>query len=324
MMDSRGTALVLGGLGFIGSHMAARLAGAGWNVRVVDRADTEDREAQSRLRSLPIDVAVGHGEIQDADAMTPLLDSVDVVFDLAGSTGHLTSMADPVSDIRDNLVSHVQFIGLLKKRCPDTTVILASTRQVLGASSGLPVDDSACARPVDVNGVSKLALEQFLRVNGTAWGMRSCTLRLPNVYGPRMRTRDASNGVIGGWAGQAQRGDDLRVYGSGLGQRNVLYIDDAVDALLAAVPTASAESPVFLVGGEERTLASIAEGIASRTGVSVSHTQMPADQEAIDIGSVIVDDSRFRQMTGWRPEVGFDEGLERTLHFMSSQDAHHG
>ena len=82
---------------------------------------------------------------------------------------------------------------------------------------------------------------------------------------------------------------------------------------MAALPTASPEAPAYLVGGEQRTLASIAESIAWRLRVPVAHAPMPAEQQAIDIGSVLVDDSRFRQATGWRPEVGFEEGLDRTM-----------
>ncbi len=320
-MSEGKTALVLGGLGFIGTNLATRLAGSGWHTVVVDSAEVADVDTQRRLASLPATVNTRHGGIQDRKFMSALLDSVavDVVFDLAGATGHLSSMDEPQRDIEDNFVFHVQFLNLLREHDLSPEVILASTRQVLGAHAGTAVDDSACPRPVDVNGVSKMALEHYLRVSGAAWGLRSSIVRLPNVYGPYMRTRDARDGVIGGWVGQALKGQTLQIYGTGEGKRNTLYIDDAVGGLIDAVPTASATAPAYLVGGEEQTLAAVAESIASRLGVAVEYVPMPPSQRAIDVGSVVVDDSRFRAATGWQPSVAFDVGLERTLAFTEGQ-----
>ena len=312
------SALVLGGLGFIGTHLAVRLAHDGWQLTVVDNADPLDSDTRQRLASLPSSVEVCHGGIQDRALMAPLLASADVVFDLAGSTGHMASMDDPQRDIADNLVFHIDYLNVIRKLDRLPTVVLASTRQVLGAHDGKSVDDHTCPRPVDVNGVSKLALEQYLRVVGAAWGLRSLVLRLPNVYGPQMRTRDARNGVIGGWIGQALNARPLQVYGTGEGRRNALYVGDAVESLIAAMSLASVAAPAFLVGGEELSLADVAASIASRAGVPLEHVPMPESQRSIDIGSVVVDDSQFRAATGWHPAVGFEEGLTRTLEFCAS------
>lgn len=307
------TALVLGGLGFIGTNLAVRLTNDGWRTVVVDIADTADVEAKRRIDSLPHSVEVVHAGMQDRALLAPHVEAVDVVFDLAGATGHMASMEEPLRDLEDNLVFHVEFLSLLRERALAPVVVLASTRQVLGAFDGVEVDDYTCPKPVDVNGVSKMALEHYLRVSGAAWGLSSTIIRLPNVYGPHMRIRDASHGVIGGWIGQALKGRNLRVFGTGHGQRNTLFVHDAVASLVAGVPTASVTAPTYLVGGEERSLASIAESISWRAGVSLEFVSMPESQQVIDIGSVVVDDSRFRGATGWRPSVGFDEGLDRTF-----------
>ena len=134
-----------------------------------------------------------------------------------------------------------------------------------------------------------------------------------------MRTRDARDGVIGGWIGQGLKGQTLQIYGTGEGKRNTLYVDDAVDSLIAVVPTASETAPAYLVGGEEQNLVAVAESIASRLGVAVEYVPVPPSQRAIDIGSVVVDDSRFRAATGWQPAVAFDVGLDRSVALLQGQ-----
>ena len=238
-----------------------------------------------------------------------------VIFDLAGRTGHLASMEDPEGDLMANLVDHVHFLEILRASGLPTPVVSASTRQVVGKATRRTVDESTVPRPVDVNGVSKLAWEQYLRVTGSAWGLRSVSVRLPNVYGPRMRIRDSEHGVIGAWVGQALQGRALEVFGEARQERNVMHVSDAVSALIRAVPLATEDSPAYFVGAEVQTLSGVAEEIARQAGVPVEQTPMPEELAKINVGSLVVDDARFRDATSWAPEVGFQAGLASTLDY---------
>lgn len=315
MIEDPGQAVVLGGLGFIGTHLSRRLSSAGWSVTVIDPVAPGTLGVSERVASLQGHVSIVHAAMEDMERVEPAIGEAHVVFDVAGNTGHLASMDDPLEDLRANLIVHVQFLQLVERMRPDLPLVVASTRQVLGQPVDGLLKDDACPRPLDVNGVNKLALENYLRVCGSTWGLRSVVLRLPNVYGPHMRVADASTGVIGGWLGQGMRGEPLVVFGSGSVRRNVLFVDDAVSAMMASVPLVSVDAQTFLVGGPELTLADTAESIALLLGVPVEEAPMPPELRAIALGSAVADDSAFRSATTWNAVTPFDEGLVNSRDF---------
>jgi UDP-glucose 4-epimerase len=307
--------LVLGGMGFIGANLSIALAGAGARVVVLDRADPTNPEFVSRRGFFPTEITVVSGDIQTPEVVEQHLYAADVVFDLAGATGHLSSMKHPVMDLDANFMSHVHFLETMRRVGPDIPFVVASTRQVLGRNENPYANDDDDPRPVDVNGVGKLALEHYLRVCGSSWGLKSAILRFPNVYGPHMLIRDSSQGVLGGWIGKALNNEDLVVYGSGLAKRNILYATDACEALIAAFPLVSTEAPAFLVGGEEKSLGEMARSVAVQANVKVRFDEMPHDLRSIDVGSLLVDDSRFRTLSGWQPKVPSAVGMAKTFDF---------
>ena len=308
-------AVVLGGLGFIGSNLTLHLAEQGWNVLAVD-IDHSSVESRARLRDLVNVADVREAQIRDVDNFGSALARADVVFDVAGSTGHLASMVSPETDLMANLVDHIHYLQVLQEIASDVPVISASTRQVMGKAVSGVVDDASASAPIDVNGVSKLAWEQYLRVMGSAWGLRSVSIRLPNVYGPRMRIRDSEHGVIGAWIGEALRGDPVAIFGPAAGQRrNVLHVTDAVAALVKAVPLATEASDAYLVGGEVRSLKEVGQAIGNQASVAVESAPMPDELATIQVGSLVVNDVRFREAASWAPSFGFEDGLRATIEF---------
>lgn len=310
---SNGRALVLGGLGFIGAHVVARLYQSGWTVDVVDNLEARTRETDQRIDFVSERARVHKTGLENASVVGDLIRSVDAVFDAAGATGHLASAVDPAHDIASNLTEHVSFFEVLRRIRPEIPVVNLSTRQVIGQQEDGFLTDRTCPKPVDVNGVSHLAREHYLRVCGNSWGLRSITLRLPNVYGPLMWTEDASHGVIGGWIGQALRGRPLKVLGSGALLRDVLFVADAAEAITRAVTIASVQGPSYLVGGNVMSLTAMAQTIGRMTGVPVGYAKLPPELHGIAVGSAVVDDGNFRSQSGWRPKVSFEDGLRLTL-----------
>lgn len=320
MRTGQRTALVLGGLGFIGSNLTIGLVKRDWEAVVVD-CDTSSVEARARLDAVREVAEVIDAGISDVDRIGGAVMNADVIFDLAGRTGHLASMDNPEADLLANLVDHVHYLEILRDLGQATPVVSASTRQVIGKATARSVDESTVPVPVDVNGVSKLAWEQYLRVMGSAWGLQSVSVRLPNVYGPRMRIRDSEHGVIGAWIGQALQGLPLKVFGGASQQRNVVHVTDVVSALVDAVTLAEKDSPAYFVGGEVLSLAGIAQEIGRQAGVPVEQAPMPEDLVKINVGSLVVDDARFRIASSWAPEVRFEPGLASSLAYFREHGA---
>jgi len=172
-------------------------------------------------------------------------------------------------------------------------------------------------RPTDINGINKAAGEQYHVVYNDVYGVRACSLRLTNVYGPRQLIQHDRQGFIGWFIRLALEGREIQIYGDGTQVRDFVYVDDAAEAFLCAGATDAVNGDVFNVGGNEpvahREL--VARLIAAAGRGSVRFIEWPAEKKRIDIGSFYSDSTKFQQTTGWRPTVDLHEGLRRTLSF---------
>ncbi len=310
--------LVTGGLGFIGSNLALALANAGARVTVIDALIPEHGGNRRNLDGAPVDVPVTVAGIGDRDAVTPLLRNCDIVFNVAGQVSHLESMVDPLRDLELNVRSHLAFLEVAREVRPGARIVHTSTRQVYGRPRYLPVDEEHAARPVDVNGVDKLAGEQLHMIYGDVHDMAITALRLTNVYGPRQcLTRDGL-GFLPVFIRQALQGDAIHVYGDGQQQRDCLHVDDVVRALALAAIQPDAVGEIFNLGHPDGLgLVDIARlVVAAADGASdVSLVPWPTDEARIDIGSFRGDYAKAKRVLGWEPEITFVAGIAATMAF---------
>jgi UDP-glucose 4-epimerase len=179
------------------------------------------------------------------------------------------------------------------------------------------VNERHLVRPTDINGINKVAGEYYHLVYNNVFGVRACSLRLTNVYGPRQLIRHNRQGFIGWFIRLAMLDQEIQIFGDGSQMRDFVYVDDAADAFLRAGASDACNGEVFNVGGDRpishRDLTSL---LLRVTGSGrVSYVDWPADRKAIDIGSVYADSSKFMAATGWRQTIGLEEGLRRTVAF---------
>ena len=191
------------------------------------------------------------------------------------------------------------------------------------------MDEKHLLRPVDVNGINKMAGEWYHILYNNVYGIRACALRLTNTYGPRMRVKDARQTFLGIWIRLLVEGKPFEVW-DGEQLRDFTYVDDAVDAFLLAAAGEEANGQVFnLGGGEVISLRELADLLVKVNGGGRFHVRaFPADRKRIDIGDYYADDRRIRSELGWTPRVNLQEGLARTLdyyrghlqHYLMSKD----
>lgn len=306
-----------GGLGFIGANLALALARAGAEVTVIDAcyprhgANPHNLEGDGgdRIRRVVCDLA-------DAPVRAAL-EGTELVFNLAGQVSHVDSMTDPIFDLDVNARSQVAFLEALRWGAPDATIVFTSTRQLFGRPRYLPVDEEHPVSPVDVNGITKHAAEQFHRLYHDVHGLRTSVVRLTNVFGPRQRLRDDFQGFLPIFIRRALLGQPISLFGDGAQERDCLYVDDVVDVLVRAALTDDAVGEVFNVGNDEHlSLRAIADAIVAAAGSgSVETVPWPPDRDAIDIGSYFGDSSKAKRTLGWTPRVGFAEGIAQTVAF---------
>ena len=308
--------IITGGLGLIGSALARQLVALGAEVLLVDSMIPEYGGNLANIADIRDRVAVNIGDIRGGYVLRYILDGQDFLFNLAAQTSHLDSMAAPEDDLAINCAAQLQLLEACRAVNPGITIVHAGTRQIYGRPDYLPVDERHPLRPVDVNGVNKMAGEAYHLLFPDVYGIKSRSLRLTNVYGPGMRIKDARQTFLGIWLRRVIQGEPFEVWG-GEQRRDLLYVDDAAQAFLYAAVTQEAEGLALNVGGDEPcNLADLAEAIiAAYGGGKYEIRDFPTERRRIDIGDFVTDDRRFRAISGWRPRVCLADGLRRSLDY---------
>jgi UDP-glucose 4-epimerase len=226
-------------------------------------------------------------------------------------------MRDPYTDLEINCRSQLTVLEACRNHNPRVKVVFAGTRQVYGRPDSLPVDETHLVRPTDVNGINKAAGEYYHLVYNNVFGVRACSLRLTNVYGPRQLIKHNRQGFIGWFIRLAVENRTIQVYGDGSQLRDFVYVDDAADAFLRAGASDACNGEVFNIGGDRpvshRELTTL---LVQRAGSgNVRYVEWPDDMKAIDIGSFYADSTKFTRTTGWTTTVTLAEGFDRTVAF---------
>ena len=309
--------LVTGGLGFIGSTLVAALARLNAEVTVVDSLIPEHGGNLRNLEGIGTGkVRVNMSDVRNTHTLPHLMRDKDVLFNLAGQTSHMDSMTDPETDLEINARSQLAILEACRRHNPDISIVFASTRQIYGRPLYLPVDELHPLKPVDVNGINKLAGEGYHLLYSDVYGIRSTVLRLTNTIGPRMRVKDARQTFVGVWIRKILSGEPFEVWG-GDQLRDFTYVDDAVEAFLLAGANPDVAGRVYNVGGTPPvSLRGLAQLLVQVNGSGVfTVREFPEDRLKIDIGDFYADDRLIRYELGWRHETTLRSAIEQTLDY---------
>jgi len=306
--------LITGGLGVIGSNLARRLVELSAHITLADSLIPEYGGNLFNIAGIEDRVRVNISDVRDEHSMKYLMQGQDILFNLAGQTSHLDSMHDPFTDLEINARAQLAILEVCRKHNPGIKIVFASTRQIYGKPDTLPVDETHLLRPVDVNGINKMAGEWYHILYNNVYGIRACALRLTNTYGPRMRVKDARQTFLGVWIRLLIEDKPFEVWG-GAQVRDFTYVDDVVAALLRAAANDATNGKVYNLGGDRKvTLHELAELlVAANGGGQYAVREFPADRKRIDIGDYYADDRLIRTTLGWQPTISLRDGLARTL-----------
>jgi len=315
--------LITGGLGFIGSNLAKRLVSEGAVVTLVDSLIPEYGGNLYNISEFREKVLVNVCDVRDPYSIEYLLRNKDYLFNLAGQTSHLDSMENPSIDLEINAKAQLSILEACRKVNPDLKIVFASTRQIYGKPDYLPVDENHPVRPVDVNGINKLAGEWYHLLYNNLYGIRACALRLTNTYGPCMRIKDSRQTFLGIWIKCLIEGIPLKVFGDGLQVRDFNYVDDCVDALCRAGLSDKTNGKIFNLGSKEvislAALAQLMVGLVDRGSFEI--VSFPPERKAIDIGDYYSDFGLITRELGWKPETDLKDGLKKTLEYYKTRMA---
>ncbi len=291
----------------------------GARVTLVDSLNPAYGGNRFNIQDIAGQVTVDVSDVRDARSMAGHLQGCDFLFNLAGQTSHLDSMTDPQTDLAINAAAQLSILEACRVNNPGVRIVFASTRQLYGKPQYLPVDEKHPIRPVDVNGINKLAGEWYHLLYHGVYGIATAALRLTNTYGPGMRVKDARQTFLGVWVRNLVDGAPIQVFGDGRQLRDFNYVDDVVDALLLAATDARALGKCYNLGSKEIvSLGALAELMVRLHGGGTQQlVPFPPARKAIDIGDYYGDFAMIENELGWSPKVGLESGLTRTLAYYS-------
>lgn len=313
-MDISGrTCLVTGGAGFIGSHLVDALSAAGCVVRVLDDFSNGQHRNLSRAVARG-GVSVLHGSVTDPFDVRLAVDGVDIVFHLA-CLGVRHSLAHPHAN---HLVNAEGTLLVLEaaRRAGCKRFVQCSSSEVYGSAMVAPMTEEHPTHPHTVYGASKLAGEAYARAYHTAYGLEAVIVRPFNTYGPRSHHGGDAGEVIPKSIVRAFAGQDVTVHGDGRQTRDFTYVEDTARALVVAAREDACIGQTLNVGsGREIAMSDLCGRIVKQTGEVTGKTVYVRHTEARpgDVSRLLADASRFMTLTGWLPQVDFDDGLSRTV-----------
>jgi UDP-glucose 4-epimerase len=305
------TSLLLGGAGFLGSHVAEALAQAGQRVKVFDRPHVD------RLSLFPAGrgFEVHTGDFLNPQTLMPALRGTDTVFHFVSTTLPKSSNDNPMYDVETNLLGSIRLLALCREAGVRKVVYVSSGGTVYGVPRSLPLAESHPTDPICSYGIHKLAVEKYLHLARHLHGLDYCILRPANLYGPRQRL-DIAQGAVAVFLDRALRGEPIQIWGDGSVVRDYVYVGDAADAILRAARF-EGEPRVFNVGsGRGVSLNELVAEIRKLLGreVRVEH----AASRAVDVPVNVLDCALARRHLGWSASTSLAEGLRRTSEWLSA------
>jgi len=317
--------MITGGLGFIGSTLARQLVDLGARVLIVDSLIPEYGGNLFNIHGIEKRVQVNIADVRQQSTMNYLVRGQDVIFNLAGQVSHIDSMQDPVTDLEINCKSQLFILEACRRYNAGTKVVYAGTRQVYGRPDSLPVTEQHLVKPIDVNGINKAAGEYYHLMYNDVFGVKACSLRLTNVFGPRHLIKHNRQGFIAWFIRLAIEDREIQIYGDGSQLRDFVFVEDAADAFLRAGASDLSNGQVFNVGGTapiaHRDLVELLITVAG-TG-RFRFVEWPPEKKAIDIGDFYADSSRIARTLGWTPTTTLRDGFERTIAYYRAHMNHY-
>jgi nucleoside-diphosphate-sugar epimerase len=308
-MALSGIALVTGGAGFIGSHIASALAAAGARVRVIDDLSTGYRE---NLQEIKGDLDFVQGSLADERTLAKAVEDVELVFHEAA----IPSVPRSVENPRQTHVASVESTFSLLLAARDRKVrrlVYAASSSAYGDQPSLPKVETMLPEPLSPYAVAKLVGEHYCQVFTRVYGLETVSLRYFNVFGPRQDPSSTYSGVISRFISDLLGGKRPVIYGDGEQSRDFTYIENVVDANLKAAETSKGIGQVInIANGKRITLNQLLQELKSLT----NKPDVSADYQAPRAGDVkhsLADITRARELLGFEPRVGLRSGLELTI-----------
>ena len=310
--------LITGGLGFIGSNLAHSLKGEGAEVTILDNFDHESGSNSFNISNIESDIEILKEDIINYDTVLDAVKGKDIVFNAAASTSHSISMKKPWENLRTNTLGVLNILESIKTLEPNISFVHIGTTTQIGPMRSSPSDELHPEFPTDMYSANKVVGEKYTLLYAKAYGLRCCVVRLPNVYGPRAAIHSPNFTFNNFFIGLALQKKKITVFKPGDQLRNIIFVDDAVNALNLACLSENSQGETFIASSDDHfSVKEIAEKTAEVIGGGVSMLDWPEDRETIEVGDAVFTNKKIKSILGWKTSVDLEEGLKITKDYYS-------
>lgn len=304
--------LVLGGGGFLGSHLVDELLRLGFRVRIFE----QDISTQYRLFSPNEKIEWFCGDFANREDVARAIDGCDIIYHLISTLLPKPSNEQPIIDVQSNVVSTLNLLELTRAAAVKKIIFISSGGTVYGIPQQIPIGEDHPTMPLCSYGITKLTIEKYLYLYRYLYGLDHCILRLANPFGERQRGT-GGQGVVATILAKARSDEPVEIWGDGTVVRDYLYVKDAVAAMIRAIDY-QGEDRIFNIGsGVGLSLNDVLTHIEDQLGGPVRRTYNVA--RALDVPVNVLSIERAGRLLHWAPKVGFEEGLARTWQWMSHE-----
>jgi UDP-glucose 4-epimerase len=308
--------LITGGLGFIGSNFVKKCLEMGMDVTIYDNLDPNSGGNLFNIEHFKKDVELVIGDIINYDHLIQVVLDKDIIINCAASTSHPYSMSEPWLNLDVNSRGMINILEAIRRVNIGVKFIHIGTTTQLGPLHYQPADEHHPEFPTDMYSANKMVAEKYVLLYVKSYSLNASVIRLPNVFGPKAAIHSPEFTFNNYFVGLALQKKHITVYKPGTQLRNVLYVDDAVDALIAVAEADSvAGEAFFAVGDEHYSVKDIAQQTCKIMGGSVQLIDWPKEREAIEIGDAVISNEKIKKALNWVPMVGLEDGLKLTYDY---------
>lgn len=305
--------VILGGLGFMGSHISRALVERGYKVRIFDKLYV----SQALIQDFKDAVEIVEGDISRTDSVLSAVSDADSVIHLVHTTVPGSSMCDPAYDVISNVAASAAWLASLTKGSVRQIIYISSGGTVYGVPQSIPIAETHPTDPICSYGITKLAIEKYVAMYASIHGIDYRILRPSNVYGEGQRLH-TGQGVIGVMAHRALRNEPLEIWGTGENRRDYLYIDDLVTAVIALLSYGGSHRTFNVSSGKGTSVLDIVAII--REQLRLQPNIVRRDARGFDVPVNVLDSTRLSVETGWRPSVDLGTGISRVIQWLRQAD----
>jgi len=300
--------LVVGGNGFIGSHLVDKLIERKYDVTVLDLQER-------RYDPMPSSVHFIRGDLTQSYLVREALTGMDVVFHLAWSTIHEIANQDPAADIHANLVPSIHLIEACHQARVSKIVFTSSGGTVYGPAQEVPIPETHSQNPINAYGITKLAVEKYLQMFNHLYDLDYAIFRPSVPYGPRQNPL-GKQGAVAVFLYRVAHGLPITIWGDGSVTRDYFYVSDLIDAFIASAERTLGQHRIFNIGGsEEVSLVQLLKSVENVLGKKANVEFKPTRK--FDAPRIVLDTSLAKQELNWRPETNLAQGLAQTWEWMA-------